>query len=88
MGSEMCIRDRKDTDKAYNQFIENLEQVDFLSTKAIQNDNKAGEKELAQMTARFTDAQVKLAKVLELISTTRYATEPVSVRLETTSTEL
>lgn len=79
---------KKDTDKAYNQFIENLEQVDFLATKAIQNDNKADDKELAQMTARFADAQVKLGKVLELILTTRYATEPVNVRLETASTEL
>lgn len=79
---------KKDTDKAYNSFIENLEQVDFLATKAIQNDNKADDKDLAQMQARFAEAQVKLGKVLEYILTTRYATEPVNVRLETASTEL
>lgn len=79
---------KKDTDKAYSEFIESLEQVDLLATKAIQNDQKIKDEELAQLTARFAEAQARLDKVLKLVLTTRYAIEPVNVRLETEKTEL
>lgn len=78
---------RKDTDKAYNNFIENLEQVDLISTRAIQNDNTIKDEDLKVLADKFAKSQMYLEDVYNQIKTTRYVLEPVSVRLETAGAE-
>lgn len=72
-----------DTDQAYNKFIENLEQVDLIATRAIQNDNQIKDEDLKSLESKYGQTQVHLNELLDLVKTTRYATEPVKVRLET-----
>ncbi len=78
---------KKDTDKAYGKFIEALEQVDLMATRAIQNENTAKDEELAAITTKFQESQKQLDEVLRLILTTRFA-EPINVRLETAASSL
>lgn len=68
-------------DKAYGQFIQALEDVDLIATRAIQADSAISEADMAKLGKRYAETQAKLEEVQRLVLTTRFA-EPINVRLE------
>ena len=73
---------QNDVNKAYDKFITALEEVDLMSTRAIQKNSTMDEDEVKRLAARYGETQKQLGEVLRLGLTTRYA-DPINVRLET-----
>lgn len=62
--------------------------MDLIATRAIQADNTISDADLSKLGSKYSETQTRLDAVLKLVLQTRYATEPVNVRLETASTSL